>query len=125
MAKFVVRGLGEFPWEPTSMKLREAVELEHAFGRPVSELIADYNGELHPTRKGIRGWLGVYAMLYLAMRRNGRAVTLDELNEVDVSDITEIHDTVIAVEAQDPPVQPAAKRRPAGSGRGPASSKKR
>lgn len=127
MAKFIVKGVGEFPWDMSTLPLRDALELEKATKVRVGDLIIDYNGYNDPSGRRQKGMLGLTAFLWHAMRKNGHIVAYERmLDEINVDDVTEDFSDEETVEpVPDPQPEPPAKKQRSGSAQNKASSPKK
>lgn len=120
--KFLVNGV-EYPWDHTTLSLREARDIERVTEMPVAAALASFNGRKHAD--GSRG-MDVYpAFLWIAMRKTDPAVTFDDVLDLDASAVREDWSDLVAevVEDETPTPAPtdAAKRR-SGSARKPGAS---
>lgn len=124
MAKFIVKGLGEFVWDREKLSLKDALELEKATGTRLADLVVDYNGYNDPSGHGKRGMLGITAFLWHAMRINNHITPFSRmLEELSVDDVTEDFSDEGEAEAQpDPQVEPPATAKRRGSAQKKASS---
>jgi hypothetical protein len=127
VAKFIVKELGEFPWDMNTLSLRDALEMEKATKTRVADLITDYNGYNDPSGRRQKGMLGLTAFLWHAMRKNGHIVSYERmLEETDIGDVTEdFSDEETEESTPDPQPERPAKRQRSGSAQSKASSPKK
>ena len=119
MAKFILKGAGEFPFDPNKLLNTEAMLLEKVTGHRLGEIVEDFNARTGP--------LGLTAFLWLAMRRNGHHVKFAEL-EFDFADIEYIRtdeDTASAEAEQSGPTEVAVAPTPPPSARKTAAGSKK